>query len=232
VTHKGSNGHARRTRSVLCYARWTETRAQRDPWQLRGVFEEFRRWHGGRPSVGSRSMYLTTRRFRSDVVGPKGRSLDPYEQLLRDPRPVRSVGFRHCRWSLWVSVRHRWLDYLLAHGVSPETSRSLTLRAHQLTGRPMRERLATSVGVLLSGSSWRQRWGLALAPECVCVEAARAELEAIKEILTGESPVYARGVATTRELLGSPASPLFDAHKAESARYLADLSVSALKGHT
>lgn len=158
---------------------------------------------------------------------PKSRPLDPYEQLLRGPLPVYSVGPARW-WRFWVSVRHRWLDLLIARGVTPGTSPALTLRARQLTSRPIRERLAISIATVLCHSS-RKR--LTIAPEPVCIEAAAAELQAIEEIVAGECPVYARGVAMTTELLQSPDSPLFDPREAESARDSARRSMTALQGH-
>ncbi len=126
-----------------------------------------------------------------------------------------------------MSVRHRWLDLLIARGVSPGTSPALTLRARQLTSRPIRERLAISIATVLCHSG-RKR--LTIAPEPVCIEAAAAEPRAIEEILAGECPVYARGVAMTTELLQSPDSPLFDPREPESARDSAWRSMTALQG--
>ena len=161
----------------------------------------------------------------------KATSQDPYSQLLCGPLSARPGVPRQYALRLWVSVRHRWLNYLLAGGASPAGSRALALRARQLTSRASRDSLATSIGSVLCGCTWRQRWRLVITPQPECVEASRDELEAIKEILTGGSLVYARGVAMTMEFVQSAASPLFDPGGAESAWSAAQLSLGALQGH-
>jgi hypothetical protein len=130
-----------------------------------------------------------------------------------------------------VHLRRRWLDFLIARGISPEASPALAMRAHQLTSRTTRDRLTDCINKILRSSDDLRRWRLTIAPERVCVDAARAELEAIAEILDGRSLVYARGVAMATELLQSPQSPLFDPHEADSAWYCARLAVRALQGH-
>jgi hypothetical protein len=49
-------------------------------------------------------------------------SQDPYEQLLGGRLPVYPVGPGCRRWRLWVRIRRKWLDFLIARGVSPGTS--------------------------------------------------------------------------------------------------------------
>src|SRR5436305_592892 len=122
---------------------------------------------------------------------------------------------------LWVRISRAWLDVLIARGTPPGASSTLALRAHQLTSRKTRERLTRSINSILCSADDARRWRLAVAPERVCVQAARAELQAISEFLSGASLVYARGVAMTAQLIRSAESPLFDGREAASAWYWA-----------
>jgi len=60
------------------------------------------------------------------------------------------------------------------------------------------------------------------------VLSARYELVALIEILRGESPVPARGVALARQLTESSASPLVRANTRHTARQAASEAIAAL----
>jgi hypothetical protein len=132
---------------------------------------------------------------------------------------------------LWVRLRRDWLDFLIARGADPLGSPTLQLRIRQLTDRRMRERLRRRIESALRSSRGERPWSLFPRPEPVCVDAARAELAEIAEIL-GDAPlVYARGVAMASALLRDFASPLFDTREAVSTWYWAQLTIRALEGH-
>jgi hypothetical protein len=130
-----------------------------------------------------------------------------------------------------VRLRRRWLDFLIAYGADPADSRTLALRVNQLTDRKMREKLGKRIERVLRSAGEMPRRSMFVRPNPVCVEAARAELQAIAEILHGGSLVYGRGVAMTAALVSSPESPLFDARESVSAWYWAQLAARALQGH-
>jgi hypothetical protein len=132
---------------------------------------------------------------------------------------------------LWVRVRRRWLDFLIARGADPVRSATLQLRVRQLTDPRMREALCRRLEGVLRCADRAPRWGLFIAPERACVDAARDELQAIAEILGDGSLVYARGVAMTSALIHDAESPLFDPRQAVSAWYWAQLARRALEGH-
>src|SRR2546423_10873742 len=158
-------------------------------------------------------------------------SPDPYEQPLCARLPVRPAGERSVVRRFWVRIRRRWLDLLIARGTNLEASPALVLRAHQLTSPKIRDRLTSSVDGILRSVDHPEHWRLIPGPERVCVEAARADLQAISDILRGGSLVYARGVAMTSTLARDAESPLFNPREAESAWYWAQLAVRALEGH-
>jgi hypothetical protein len=158
-------------------------------------------------------------------------SPDPYDRPLCAGLPVRPAGGRSVVLRFWVRLRRRWLDVLLARGTNPEASTALALRAHQLTSSRMRDRLSSSIDGILRSIDHPRHWHLTSGPECVCIAAARADLQAIGDMLRGGSLVYARGVAMTSTLVGNAESPLFDRREAASAWYSALLAVRALEGH-
>ena len=95
----------------------------------------------------------------------------------------------------------------------------------------MRDRLTSSIDAILRLIDHPRRWRLTSGPERVCIAAARADLQAISDMLHGESLIYARGVAMTLALVRTAESPLFDPRQAASAWYWAQLAVRALEGH-
>ncbi len=132
---------------------------------------------------------------------------------------------------LWVAVRHRWLDWRLAEGADPVNSKTLALRARQLTSRKQRDKLAWSIINRIREIDDPRPFGVTASPSRRCVRAARAELRQMAEVLLDPGPVYARGVALGWALLRSPDSPLFDGSESDSAWYWARLASEALEGH-
>jgi hypothetical protein len=194
------------------------------------MYEETSRWHGDSPGIAS-DLPLVATSHQLGYRTPKVGSLDPYEELLDGPLSAYPAGAGAAVWTLWVRIRRQWLDFLIARGSSPGTSSALTLRARQLTSRATRTRLTDRINEILRFSGDARRWRLTIAPDRVSIDSARAELQAIAEIVDGQSLVYARGVAMVVELLQSPSSPLFDPGKADPARQRARLSLLALQGH-
>src|SRR5947209_4564272 len=157
-------------------------------------------------------------------------SPDPCDGPLCAGLPVRPAGGRSVVLRFLVCIRRRWLDVLIARGTNPEASPALTLRAHQLTSSKMRDRLTSSIDRLLRSIDHPRHWRLTSGPDCVCIAAASADLQAISDMLHGGSLVYARGVAMTSTLVRNAESPLFDPREAGSAWYWAQLAVRALEG--
>ncbi len=92
------------------------------------------------------------------------------------------------------------LNATLIAGADPASSPQLAARALQLTSRRTRESLASGLGEFLwRAQAPRTRWRVCPRRTAVCANAsALAELAGL---LAGESPVYARGVATLEQLL-------------------------------
>ncbi len=132
---------------------------------------------------------------------------------------------------LWVAIRHRGLDWRLAEGADPALSRTLALRARQLTGRKEREKLASSIIARIREAERHRPFGVTAGPSRQCIRAARDELRQMAELLLDPGPVYARGVALGWALLRCPDSPLYESSEADSAWYWARLASEALEGH-
>ena len=104
---------------------------------------------------------------------------------------------------------HR-LDEALAHGVSPETTVALTLRAQALMTMAMRRQVATGASRVLTMASREPRTGRPPVPVCrERVRCCSAEFGALIDALLAASPVGARGVAMARVLLCDASGPVY-----------------------
>lgn len=102
------------------------------------------------------------------------------------------------------------LDRLLAAGASPDASPALSLRASRLIGRSVRDEVARSLRRVHADARGRRH---PLDPR-LPVNHARVlrcagRLEGLIELLAGDEPVAARGVARARVLVSEGASPLY-----------------------
>ena len=105
-------------------------------------------------------------------------------------------------------TRGATLDRALILGADPSASPSLAARAQRLTSRRYRRDLAGGVERALDS---REETGLhsRVRPAAAAIRACRAQLRAVADLLAGDTPVYAPGVARVRALLRDGAGPLY-----------------------
>jgi hypothetical protein len=108
------------------------------------------------------------------------------------------------------SLRRASLDRALAVGADPSESPLLACRAAQLTSPRYRRKLAAWVAarVAAAGEGPRGR-SAAVAPDREEVVAGAEQLQGIQELLRSSRPVYARGAAMLRALLGDGCGNLY-----------------------
>jgi hypothetical protein len=134
------------------------------------------------------------------------------------------------RLRLDVALHRRALDAALAGGVSPAAEPALALRAQQLSERPTREALATTLlDVLAAAEKPPSTWGRGdprppLRRDAVL--AARPELLALAERLSGPREVSPRALASAAQLAWESASPIY---AGESVRSVADFARAILE---
>jgi hypothetical protein len=123
-----------------------------------------------------------------------------------------------------------WLDQALAGGVCPDTSATLSLRAHRLIGLATRRSLADEIREVI-GRAQRPRTpfdnGVRLC--AFDVLSAHRELEALADRLEGWEPVEPAGVARVRLLLRDGAGPLYNASCPGGLREAIDVAMDALE---
>jgi len=130
---------------------------------------------------------------------------------------------------LRVRIRQRVLDREIAAGLRLDSDVARALRAQQLTSTAERRRVARCLASILQVADERHADPAApLNLNHAEVLSARYELVALIEILRGESPVPARGVALARQLTESSASPLVRANTRHTARQAASEAIAAL----
>lgn len=134
--------------------------------------------------------------------------------LLTHGTDPHAITARRCGPVARLLVRGRSfaLDRALSHGVSPDSSVALSLRAHALIS--LRHRLALASQLRrLAGAAGRSRLGFDPAvPVPSHVSDALDLIDQVAEALEGTEPVDARGVAQLEILLHDGGGPLFDAH--------------------
>ena len=129
-----------------------------------------------------------------------------------------------------VRAQARRLDRQLADGANPGGSAMLALRAHELTSRRSRQRIAASIDCILELPEHPGRFSAAVRPSGSSVASARSQLQAISELLRAPEPVYARGVALTNVLVHDGLSPLYDPAGAAGTREWTQRAIDALDG--
>jgi hypothetical protein len=104
-------------------------------------------------------------------------------------------------------VRHRLLDHELADGANPAECPAWAARAAELTSRASRERAADEVEGLIHFAEQPHR--VKLGPHPAAARANRRRLEELAELLRGDGPLYARGLAHLQVTLSDGAGPVY-----------------------
>lgn len=122
------------------------------------------------------------------------------------------------------------LDAELAAGADPSRDPALELRARQLTGASTRAAIASTIHHLLDAAeeppaAWRAQ-GPRPPLRREAILAARADLLAIADRLTGCAPVTPRAAALAAQLVWDAGSPIY----ADTGLSLADCTRSVLSG--
>jgi hypothetical protein len=104
-------------------------------------------------------------------------------------------------------IRHRMLDQELAGGADPADCPQWAARAVELTKRSSRRRTADEIDQLLRVPEEPRR--LRVSPHRVATEVNRDELQRLAELLRGDMPLYARGLARLQIALTDGTGPLY-----------------------
>jgi hypothetical protein len=104
-------------------------------------------------------------------------------------------------------VRHRLLDHELADGANPADCPAWAARAAELTSRASRERTADEIDGLIRFGEQPHR--VKLGPHPAAARVNRDELHALAEVLRGDAPLYARGLARLQVTLSDGAGPVY-----------------------
>jgi hypothetical protein len=126
--------------------------------------------------------------------------------------------------------RRSHLDAELAAGADPSRDPALQLRARQLTGASSRAAIATTIHHLLDAAeeppaAWRAQ-GPRPPLQRAAILAARADLLAIAERLTGSAQVTPRAAALAAQLVWDAGSPVY----ADTGLSLSDCTRAVLSG--
>jgi hypothetical protein len=129
-----------------------------------------------------------------------------------------------------VLLARERLDAEIASGLIPEAEPLRALRAHQLTARRMRDRLARSLESLVALSE-RARPGLSAAVPIRRreVRSARPALLRTAKLLRSEDEIDPRGVALLLELLADGASAIYNARADRRLEHVARRVMFALE---
>ncbi len=131
--------------------------------------------------------------------------------LLTAGAQPSTVTIRRCRVRerLQAHLGARRLDQSLALGISPDSSVTISLRAHTLIGIRARRRLASSLRNLVELAK-APAWPQTSVPVCRRkIVAAEELIEHVADRLVDHRPVTARGVAQIRLLLTEGRSPAY-----------------------
>jgi hypothetical protein len=104
-------------------------------------------------------------------------------------------------------IRHRLLDHQLADGANPADCPQWAARAAELTKRCSRERVADEIDQLLRFPDERHR--VRVGPHRAAARVNRDGLERLAELLRGDTPLYARGLARLQIALTDGTGPLY-----------------------
>jgi hypothetical protein len=129
--------------------------------------------------------------------------------IAAGPPTAVTVCEYHARDRLRARLGARRIDEVLARGVSPDSSVTLSLRAHTLIG--IRTRRSCSRGLRTVVNQARApAWHPVAVPLCRRkIVAAEELIEHLAERLTDGRPVAARGVAQIHLLLTNGRSPIY-----------------------
>jgi hypothetical protein len=118
---------------------------------------------------------------------------------------------RHHFIGLQVFLHRPRLDREIADGVDPRSTAEHAVRADQLYRR--RRPLAAILGQIIDTAEGPSERGMGSGAklEVEQIRASRTSLRAIQELLRGNEPVTAQGVALVLWLLSDVASPLYSA---------------------
>ncbi len=105
-------------------------------------------------------------------------------------------------------LRSRALDRALIAGADPSDSTQLAARACKLTSRSNRKVLATGVERLLRAPNEGPRRAR-ISPARASIQTQSDRLIELAELLRGQSPLYAGGLAMLGELLTDGTGPLY-----------------------
>lgn len=102
------------------------------------------------------------------------------------------------------------LDGALANGACPDSSASLSLRAHKLISQTTRRQLADELHRLIHDAVRPPHPAISAVPICWRdVLLAREQIEALADLLVSSAPVDVRGIAQLHVLLRDGSSPLY-----------------------
>ncbi len=104
-------------------------------------------------------------------------------------------------------LRGPGLDCALAGGADPAGSAQLAARAAWLTSGKARAEIATGLERLLEAGTETRRWAVRPSPRRI--EANSTELDELAGRLRGPEPLYARGIATLRQLVTDGTGPAY-----------------------
>ena len=114
------------------------------------------------------------------------------------------------RLRMLVRMRAADLDAALARGASPDSSPTLSLRAHQLIGSTVRRRLSREIRSLLVRAGRPLHPMHSTVPICRDkIIDAREPLRELADRLITPGPVDARGIAQLKRLLRDGDGPVF-----------------------
>ena len=120
---------------------------------------------------------------------------------------------------LAARLRRRRLDRALAHGIPPEASAPLALRAQRLTEPDRRREIARELRRIIREAQDGDRSALGrVMPSRARVTAARDELRRLADTLDDPGPVAAGGVAQAWMLLTDGTGPLYNPYSRTALR--------------
>jgi hypothetical protein len=164
---------------------------------------------------------------REQVHGPAGIEFGP--PLAR--RGSQRFGPSELLTRIRAGVRRFSLDAALARGADPCESPTLAYRAARLTSERSRGKMAARVADLLAAAKRPPRPpSVAIEPDRSEVAAAEPLLIEVVDLLRSSAPVYARGVAMLKKLLGDGGSPLYLPARPRDLSHELELIVAALEG--
>jgi hypothetical protein len=181
---------------------------------------------------------------RRDSLSPRGESGQGLGSIdLPDPPAFRGyplLGLGHLLTRVRTRVEHSRLDAALAQGADPCASHALAHRAAWLTSKRTREKMAAPIEDIVARAGRAPRgkvvdvylcaFSAAIEPDRDEVARANALLIEVRELLGSSAPVYARGVALLKELLGDGSGPLFLPTSPGELSHELRLIIAALEG--